>query len=86
MGKRLTHARTAFTVQVVEAAETFFATRTVGQVAFARLCDHTLGHNGRAHGLVACVTDVRERHQRTDNGDEKNVLHLVVSHMGGSLT
>lgn len=71
----LTHARTAFAVQVVQAAETFLAARTVGQVAFARLRDHALGHDGRAHGLVARVTDDRERDQRTDDGDEQDVLH-----------
>jgi len=42
---RLTHARTAFTVQIVEATETFFAARTIYQVALARLCDHALGDN-----------------------------------------
>jgi len=40
---RLTHARAAFTVQIVEATETFFAARTVYQVTLARLCDHALG-------------------------------------------
>jgi len=41
----LTYARAAFTVQIVEATETFFAARTVYQVALARLCDHALGDN-----------------------------------------
>lgn len=41
----LTHARAAFTVQIVETTETFFAARTVYQVAFARLCDHAFGDN-----------------------------------------
>jgi len=76
--ERLTHARAALAVQVAEAAETLLATRTVGQVAFARLRDHALGHDGRAHGLVARVADVRERQQQTDDGDEENVVfHLA---------
>lgn len=70
----LTDARATLAVQVAQATETFFATRTVGQVAFARLRDHTLGHDGRAHGLVARVADVRERQQRTDDSDEENVV------------
>lgn len=73
----LTHARAAFAVQVVQTTETLFATGTVGQVAFARLCDHALGHDGRADGFVASVTDVRERHQRTDDRNEKDVFHLA---------
>jgi len=40
---QLTHARAAFTVQIVEATETFFAARTVYHVALARLCYHALG-------------------------------------------
>lgn len=72
----LTNARAAFAVQGVQAAEAFLAARTVGQVALARLRDHALGHDGRAHGLVARVTQVRERQQRADHGNEEYVLHL----------
>jgi len=74
---RLTHARAAFAVQIVEATETFFATRTVYQVALARLCDHALGDNRCAHSLVASVSHVRERDQRPDDSDKKYVLHLT---------
>lgn len=73
----LTHARAALAVQVVQAAEALFAARTVGQVALARLRDHAFGHDGRAHGLVARVTDARERGQRADDDGEPKALHVA---------
>lgn len=75
---RLTHTRAAFTVQIVEATETFFAARTIYQVALARLCNHALGDDRRAYSLVARVTYVRKCHQRPDDGDKKYVFHFAM--------
>lgn len=75
---RLTHARAAFTVQIIEATETFFAAWTIYQVALARLCNHALGDDRRAHSFIAGVTYVCKRQQWSDDGDKKYVLHLAM--------
>jgi len=73
-------ARAALAVQAVQATETLFATRTIGQVALARLRDHALGHDRRAHGFVARVADARESQQRADDGNEEGIFHLGNAH------
>lgn len=65
---------------MTETTKTFFTARAILQIAFTRLCNHTLAHDTSTDSFVATFSEVirHKASERSENQTHRNRFHVDI--------